>query len=97
MNVEQIMKLVDALSEASFEQGLNRLRDFPEQNRDAVVAAIEQLTKDADRLNWLESSTETHGFCHTGCGDYRHYALQTAGYASVREVIDTAMKEEESA
>ena len=67
------------------------------EERASLLVEVVALTKDADRLNWLESSTETHGFCHTGCGDYRHYAFQTAGYASVREVIDAAMKEKESA
>lgn len=59
-----------------------------------VIELLDQLEaaqKDAARIDWLESSKESHGFCHLGYGDYRHYALQTEGYESVREVIDAAM------
>ena len=52
---------------------------------------LETAQKDAARIDWLESSKESHGFCHSGHGDYRHYALQQDGYKNVREVIDEAM------
>lgn len=67
MTTKQIMKLVDALSEASFEQGLNRLRDFPEQAREVVAAAIETLSKDAERYRWLRDGCGEH---HIGVYDY---------------------------
>ena len=50
--------------------------------------------KDVERMNWLESSTEHHGFCHVAYGDYRYYAHQMEGCKTVRETIDAAMKVE---
>lgn len=51
------------------------------------------LQADTARIDWLTASTESHGFHHTGNGDYRHYAHQVEGYSNVRETIDKAMKE----
>ena len=59
---------------------------------EAQAREIEGLRKDADRLDWLESSSESHGFCHTAYGEHRYYAHQIKGYPTVREVIDAAMK-----
>lgn len=55
---------------------------------------IQALWKDAERLDWLESSQDSHGFCHAGYGDYIYYAHQLAGYKTVREVIDDAMEQQ---
>lgn len=62
------------------------------EDLDAARLEVARLRKDADRLNWLESSSESHGFCHTAYGEYRYYAHQIKGYPAVREVIDAAMK-----
>ena len=62
------------------------LRDQNEK----LEAEIAALREDAERLDWLESSDVSHGFCHMGNGDYRHYAHQTEGYKTVRQVIDAA-------
>lgn len=56
-----------------------------------LLDQLEAAQKDAARIDWLESSKDSHGFCHSGNGDYRHYALQMEGYKNVREVIDEAM------
>lgn len=58
----------------------------------ALLDYSAQLEKDAGRLDWLESSKESHGFCHVGDGEFRYYAHQTDGYKSVRQAIDTAME-----
>lgn len=55
-----------------------------------LEAQVQALRDDAERLDWLESSTEGHGFCHTSNGEYRHYAHQMKGFMSVRETIDAA-------
>lgn len=54
-------------------------------------AECKRLRKDAERLDWLESSEVMHGFCHMGNGDFRHYAHQQKGYPSVRAVLDAAI------
>lgn len=54
---------------------------------------IQALKRDKERLDWLESSKYSHGFCHAGFGDYIYYAHQQAGYKTVREVIDSAMED----
>ncbi len=46
---------------------------------------------DAARIDWLDTRTESHGFCSTGRGEYRYYAFQKDGYASVRAVIDAQL------
>jgi len=60
------------------------LRDLAQQ--------VEDLQKDAARLDWLEASKESHGFCHKEWGEYRYYAHQIEGYPTVRQAIDEAMK-----
>lgn len=52
---------------------------------------VQQWKRDSERLDWLESSKYSHGFCHTGYGEYIYYAHQEDGYKTVREVIDDAM------
>jgi hypothetical protein len=64
------------------------------EDLDAALLEIERLRKDAERLDWLESSSESHGFCHTAYGEHRYYAHQIKGYPTVREVIDAAMKDQ---
>lgn len=81
---------------------LKKLRNVAEsQNTNMFVCSkqeaiqlldqLEAAQADAARIDWLESSTEHHGFCGIGYGEYRHYAFQESGYASVRQVIDAAM------
>ena len=55
---------------------------------------VQAWKRDADRLDWLESCEDSHGFCHAGYGDYIYYAHQVTGMPSVREVIDDAMLKE---
>lgn len=55
---------------------------------------IQGLIEDKKRLDWLESSPDSHGFCHAGFGDYIHYAHQIDGCPTVREVIDAAMEKQ---
>lgn len=57
-----------------------------------LQSRLESLEKDAVRLDWLESSKESHAFCHVGYDEHRYYVHQKEGYATVREVIDAAMK-----
>lgn len=52
---------------------------------------VQAWKRDSERLDWLESSVDSHGFCHAGYGDYIYYAHQEEGYPSVREVIDAAV------
>jgi len=59
-------------------------------------ARLQELERDAARLDWLdkEGHKYSHGFCHVGCGDYRHYVHQTHGgtqYPSARQTIDAAL------
>lgn len=56
-----------------------------------LMAAAQQDALDAARIDWLESSKESHGFCHSAYGEYRHYAHQQKGYKTVRETIDFAI------
>jgi len=85
---------------SEFEHWLNTRRDLPVAEVfhevvakfDDLRAALEKHKADTEMLNWLESSTEGHGFCHTGYGDYRYYAHQVEGYRTVREVLTAAMK-----
>ena len=55
---------------------------------------VQAWKRDSERLDWLESSEDSHGFCHAGYGDYIYYAHQEEGYPSVREVIDAAVEQQ---
>lgn len=46
----EIMKLVDAYAEASFDQGMNRKAAYPEKERAELVAALEQQAAEIERL-----------------------------------------------
>lgn len=59
---------------------------------DNLIKERDSYKADAEILDWLESSTESHGFCHTGYDGYRYYARQREGYRTVRQVLTTAMK-----
>jgi hypothetical protein len=86
-----IVNSVSALGTAanvSQSSSIEFLQDVPGE----ICMTVSSLKMDAVRLDWLGASKESHGFCHTGCGDYRYYALQMDGYKTVREVIDAAMK-----
>lgn len=71
---------------------------------DSIIGQVEQavlqsheiqaLRKDTERLDWLESCEDSHGFCHAGYGDYIYYAQQLIGMPTVREVIDDAMEKQ---
>ena len=82
---------------------LERKQHMSDLNYDALEkqnlqqsARLQELEKDARRLDWLdkEGHKYSHGFCHVGCGDYRHYVHQTHGgtqYPSARQTIDAAL------
>jgi len=57
---------------------------------ECTATLVGDVLKDAERMDWLESSKEHHAFCHTFNGEYRYYAHQLEGYATVRETIDAA-------
>jgi hypothetical protein len=57
-----------------------------------IARQVEDLQKDAARLDWLEASKESHGFCHKEWGEYRYYAHQIEDCPTVRQVIDEAMQ-----
>lgn len=57
-----------------------------------LLAENDALREDAERLDWLQSSKTSHGFCHTGYGEYAHYAHQQDGFPDVRQAIDAARK-----
>lgn len=54
---------------------------------------VQAWKRDVERLDWLESCEDSHGFCHAGYGDYIYYAHQVPGMPTVREVIDAAMEQ----
>lgn len=56
---------------------------------------VQALKRDKERLDWLESSKYSHGFCHDRYGDYIYYAHQLKGSKTVREVIDDAMEKKQ--
>lgn len=58
----------------------------------SLLDRLEKAEKDAERLDWLEASTDMHGFCHSGYGDFRYYAHQQDGCKTARQVIDEAME-----
>ena len=68
------------------------LRELADQV-EALTAERDALQADVARLDWLSASAESHGFCHTGFGEYRYYAHQFDGCSSVRETLDKAMME----
>lgn len=58
----------------------------------SMIERLESMEKDVARLDWLEASNESHGFCHTEYGEYRYYAHQVSGCRTVRQAIDAAMR-----
>lgn len=73
----------------------DQVRKFARDIEQAVLQSkqVQEWKQDSVRLDWLESSEDSHGFCHAGYGDYIYYAHQETGYPSVREVIDIAMEQ----
>ena len=62
----------------------------PEGMISQLLDENDALREDGERLDWLQSSKTSHGFCHAGGGEYVYYAHQQDGYPDVRRAIDAA-------
>ena len=85
-----IMKLADeyAESEASTHPTWQTIN-----SRAALLAEVERVSKDAERLNWLDKQGYAYGFedMHEG----NKWEIE-GPFMSIRGVIDTAMQGEKS-
>lgn len=94
MTTDEIMDFADCYSNSPFIEGSEDDIRYRRKTRSALLKAVEELARDAARINFLESTKKEHTLCLGSTWYSRSgYSQPITKHKTLRDAIDAAMKE----